>query len=168
MLKLYKKTMTGLQYWEAWSVEQELILHWGKVGERGKSRTVPLNGEDQSTAIRREAKNPRKRGYRKIPTGRLVRIVIQYRIDGMGTTEDLDKRIQVQNLMDDRLGWLGLGHCDGGDIGSGTINVFCLVVDGSIAIPHVIDELRSADLLHGAAITITSDAGDSIVWPKPM
>ena len=31
--------------------------------------------------------------------------------------------------MDETLGWTGLGYCDGGSIGSGTMEVCCLVVD---------------------------------------
>ena len=166
MLKLYKKTSSGLQYWEAWTDENELTFHWGHVGETGQTRIIQLNGQTPNTVIKREAKVSREQGYRKIPASKLLRITIQYRVGGMGTAEDLDKRIKVENLMNDRLGWLGLGHCDGGDMGSGTMNVFCMVVDCSIAIRHIIRELRISDLIKGAAISIRSDRGDSVVWPR--
>lgn len=35
--------------------------------------------------------------------------------------------------MDETLGWTGLGHCDGGSIGGGTMEVCCYVVDFEIA-----------------------------------
>jgi hypothetical protein len=35
--------------------------------------------------------------------------------------------------MDEALGWTGLGRCDGGSIGSGTMEVCCFVVDFEIA-----------------------------------
>ena len=41
--------------------------------------------------------------------------------------------------MDEVLGWTGLGHTDGGSIGSGTMEVGCVVVDFEIA-KKVIEE----------------------------
>lgn len=35
--------------------------------------------------------------------------------------------------MNETLGWTGLGHCDGGSIGSGTMEICCLVADFEIA-----------------------------------
>ena len=35
--------------------------------------------------------------------------------------------------MNETLGWTGLGHCDGGSIGSGTMEACCFVVDFDIA-----------------------------------
>jgi hypothetical protein len=35
--------------------------------------------------------------------------------------------------MSETLGWTGLGHCDGGSIGSGTMEVCCFVVDFELA-----------------------------------
>ncbi|WP_201778926.1 hypothetical protein [Rhodopirellula islandica] len=35
--------------------------------------------------------------------------------------------------MNETLGWTGLGHCDGGSIGSGTMETCCIVVDFEIA-----------------------------------
>jgi hypothetical protein len=48
-----------------------------------------------------------------------------------GSTADLDKRVAVEELMNEGLGWTGLGHCDGGDIGSGTMKIFCYVADAN-------------------------------------
>ena len=104
-----------------------------------------------NTIIKCESKRPKREGYKTIPTSKLARIVIQYKIDGRGTTNDLDKRVQVENLMNECLGWKGLGHCDGGDIGSGTMNVFCFVVDAETAVPHVVEELKTNGALNGAA-----------------
>jgi hypothetical protein len=57
----------------------------------------------------------------------------------MGNSEDLDKRHRLQERMDETLGWTGLGHCDGGSIGSGTMEVCNFVVDYEIA-KRVIEE----------------------------
>jgi hypothetical protein len=56
-------------------------------------------------------------------------LLIEYAIKGMGTVKDLDKRHALEYRMNETLGWTGLGHCDGGSIGSGTMEVCCYVVD---------------------------------------
>lgn len=56
-------------------------------------------------------------------------LLVEYEVDGFGTDADLEKRHSLEDRMNDLLGWTGLGHCDGGSIGSGTMEVCCLVVD---------------------------------------
>ena len=51
----------------------------------------------------------------------------------MRSPADLDKRHHFQDRMAETLGWTGLGHRDGGSIGSGTMEVCCFVVDFDIA-----------------------------------
>ena len=60
-------------------------------------------------------------------------LIIEYAVDGMGTSADMDRRHRIEKLVDSELGWHGLGHCDGGSIGSGTMEIACLVVDFDIA-----------------------------------
>jgi hypothetical protein len=47
--------------------------------------------------------------------------------------DDLDLRNAIMAHLDEALGWAGLGHCDGGSIGSGAMEVACVVVDADIA-----------------------------------
>lgn len=44
--------------------------------------------------------------------------------------------------MDETLGWTGLGHCDGGSIGSGTMEVAVVVVDVDLAKRVIAADLR--------------------------
>ena len=167
MLKLYKKTTHGAQYWEAWDADGEVMVHWGTIGERGQTQSIKVEaGKNPNAIIKCESKRPKREGYKTIPTSKLARIVIQYKIDGKGTTNDLDKRVPVENLMNEGLGWKGLGHCDGGDIGSGTMNVFCFVVDAETAVPHIVEELKTNGALNGAVIAISSKNGDRVAWPE--
>lgn len=54
-------------------------------------------------------------------------------IEGMGTKTDLQKLQDLENVLNESLGWTGLGHCDGNSIGSGTMEACCYVVDFEIA-----------------------------------
>jgi len=163
MIKLYKAGDVT-RYWEAWNTSTKITIHWGILGETGESREIALSPEDDpNKIILREAKQPRNDGYRKIATSKLQRLVIQYQVQGMGNSEDLKQRERIEHLMNECLGWRGLGFCDGGDIGSGTVNIFCLVVDAKVAVPHVVDELKAKRLIDGAVVAI--GAKPKVVWP---
>ena len=53
---------------------------------------------------------------------------------------DLDKRHKLEDKMNEVLGWTGLGHCDGGSIGSGSMEACCFVVDFDVA-KNVIEKI---------------------------
>jgi len=164
MIKLYKNGVPNL-YWEAWSSPTEVTIHWGVLGQEGETREIPLApGDDVTKILEREARRPKEDGFKEIAPSRLQRLVIQYQVEGMGRTTDLHKRTRVEGAMNECLGWRGLGHCDGGEIGSGTMNVFCFVVNVKTAIPHVLEELRKNELLEGAVVAV----GDpqTVVWPR--
>ncbi len=166
MLKLYRTTGDRREYWEAWENDRTITVHWGDLGERGETREVPLKGrEDSSKAIEREAEPARAEGFRSIAEGELARVVIQYRVDGMGTTKSLICGTRLR--IDERgFGWTGLGHCDGGDIGNGTINVFCLVVDVAAGERVIVRDLEENELLEQATIAHMTEEGDTVLWPK--
>jgi predicted DNA-binding WGR domain protein len=167
MLKLYKRLGNKLWYWEAWGAANEVVIHWGSVGDRGDSRVIELQAnDDPSSVIQREATSPRAEGYKPVATEKLARLIIQYKISGMGTVDNLHKRHRVEEVMNECLGWTGLGHCDGGDIGSGTMNVFCFVVDTTLALQITVNELKARGLLEGAMIAVRTEAGDKVAWPE--
>jgi hypothetical protein len=60
-------------------------------------------------------------------------LLVEYPIDGMGTGDDLKKRHRLEDRMNETLGWTGLGMCDGGSIGSGSMEVCNYVVDFEVA-----------------------------------
>ena len=58
---------------------------------------------------------------------------MSYNVRGVGTAADLSKRHKLEERLNETLGWTGLGMCDGGSIGSGTMEVCCFVVDFALA-----------------------------------
>jgi len=60
-------------------------------------------------------------------------LIIEYAVEGFGTKQQLEKRHALQRRMDETLGWTGLGACDGGSSGSGTMEVCCFVPDFDVA-----------------------------------
>lgn len=139
MQKLYKEIDGVLNYWEIWeSAPKTIMTHYGVVGDRGKKELIKAGiFSSVNSVIKKKTAEKIKEGYAEISDNDFYTLVIEYAIDGMGTNEDLDKRHNLEEHMDELLGWKGLGHCDGGSIGNGTMEVYCLVVVDSIAIQVV-------------------------------
>jgi hypothetical protein len=130
MLKLYKRIKQVLHYHEAWADGARITEHWGKVGERGEAAARRRNKKlSEEKDLKRVLSKPLAEGFEPIDIDDHATLMIEYAIEGMGNTDDLDKRHALEDRMNETLGWTGLGHCDGGSIGSGTMEVYCFVVD---------------------------------------
>ena len=128
MLKLYKNIDGQLHYWETWEKDKNSsVTHWGVVGERGNDKIV------NTKILKKEIENYKLQGYLEFDELEISTLIVEYIVDGMGTVQDVDKRHAIEDRMNETLGWTGLGHCDGGSIGSGTMEVCCFVVDFDIA-----------------------------------
>ena len=148
MLKLYKNIDGILHYWETWDKKDKKsgIVHWGIVGQTGENIEVKSTlFENFKKRIQKEVTKRVKEGYEEIDIDDHFTLIIEFEVEGMGTTVDLDKRTRLQDNMDELLGWTGLGHCDGGSIGSGTMEVCCFVVDFSTAEKIITDSLKSTE-----------------------
>jgi predicted DNA-binding WGR domain protein len=123
-----------LAHHEAWIDGDEIVEHWGTVGCTGEHlRHQPTAGRAATPeALSRLPADARAHGFQEIDDTVLLEIV--YDLDSHhGTSIDLRQRHAIENHLDEILGWTGLGHVDGGSIGSGTMEVACLVVDEPIA-----------------------------------
>lgn len=133
MLKLYKFTEAKKEYWETWDNDDgSHTVHWGELGTTGESKEVKGSIFKKPEAIiQKEVDQMVSNGFRPIEDE--YTLLIEYAVEGMGTPEDVDKRHRLQDRMNEILGWSGLGHCDGGSIGSGTMEVCNYVVDFEVA-----------------------------------
>jgi hypothetical protein len=130
MIKLYLQTESPMRYHEAWINGAKITEHWGFVGEHGETREhkKDRNKSDEENLLNVLAE-PLENGFTLFDEDDLSVLMIEYAIDGMGNSKDLKKRHSLEDRMNETLGWNGLGHCDGGSIGSGTMEVCCVVVD---------------------------------------
>ena len=130
MIKLYLKTQSAMRYHEAWISGAKVVEHWGEIGDRGETREHKKDrkrsDEENILAVLAE---PLAKGFAPIDDDDLDVLMIEYAIDGMGNKKDLKKRHDLEDRMNETLGWTGLGNCDGGSTGSGTMEVCCFVVD---------------------------------------
>ena len=99
------------------------------------------------------------------PEDELYPVVIQYRIEGHGNTQDYDRRVMIETLLEEFLSEADLGYLDGGDIGSGTANIFCYLKPGKKGTEAIIQTLRKNGYLDGAVIQETVKGVEKVVWP---
>ncbi|HEY0980294.1 MAG TPA: hypothetical protein VGE18_02705 [Candidatus Paceibacterota bacterium] len=148
MEKLYKETGDGLLYWETWDKSGRAgIIHWGKVGEEGQSREISSGiFSSFKKEVQKEYDQKIIEGYTEVADELLERLVIEYKVDEIESENDLTKRHNLESRMNEFLGWRGLGHCDGGSIGGGTMEVLCFVVNFDLAKNLIEEDLKDTGL----------------------
>ncbi|MFT5262601.1 MAG: hypothetical protein ACI8YQ_001337 [Polaribacter sp.] len=135
MLKLYKEIEEQLHYWETWeSGKDSGVIHKGTIGDRGKDKDIKT---DYRNFIDKEIERLVKEGYDAIPLEEHDTLLVEFKIEGNGSKADMERREKLQELIDHALGWTGLGHCEGGTEGDGTMEVVCKVVDFSFASAYI-------------------------------
>lgn len=145
MLKLYKFSKEKKEYWETWDNDDGThTVHWGELGTQGQTKEVK-NAllKKPEKVIQKEIDQLMAQGYSQAEEKYVL--LIEYAIDGMGSKEDVEKRHRLQDRMDETLGWTGLGHCDGGSIGSGTMEVCNFVVDFDLAKKVIESDLKGTE-----------------------
>lgn len=146
MLKLYKFEVDSKKYWETWeNPDGSHTVHWGVLGTEGESRVIKKSQQNQKPEeiIQVEIDDVIKQGY--APAEEEFSLLIEYQTEGWGSTQDLEKRYGLEDHLNEILGWTGLGICDGGSIGSGTMSVFCYVVDYELAKKIIVDNLKNTE-----------------------
>ncbi len=159
MLKLYKRIDGVLHYHEAWLNGQTIFEHWGIAGERGESKQHSLpKGIEEGNAILDVLASAAKEGFIPIDMEDHATLLIEYSVNGMGSGEDLDKRHALEERIGETLGWTGLGACDGGSIGSGTMEVCCFVADFDLAKRTIAADLAGTEFSDFTRIYDESEA----------
>jgi hypothetical protein len=129
-MKLYKLSDDGTptHYHEAWldEDENEIVEHFGTLGTTGSTKIHTVNADlSEDDNIRGILAAAFADGFREMDDDEHAWLIVEYAIDDMGTVADLEKRHRLEDTLNEILGWAGLGHCDGGSIGSGTMEAAC-------------------------------------------
>lgn len=156
MLKLYKFTDALKSYWETWENNGVHKIHWGTLGTRGSSRELKSSLFKKATSeIQKEIDQRVAEGFG--PVEDFATLLIEFAVDGMGSGVDVEKRHRLEGRMNETLGWTGLGDCDGGSVGSGTMEVCCLVVDFDIAKRVIEADLKDTEFSNYTRIYCEDD-----------
>lgn len=177
-VKLYKNIDGQIHYFQIYGDSKGdslfLVSHWGMLGQYGqhihiKDKELPELREMYTSQISEK----RSEGYSE---GIYHRMILQFAVlEGWGDLDDLDFRNQVMEYLDRYFYWTGNGITTGGDIGSGTINIFFEALSPDIAI-HTIQgvfQIHKIDREYLVAIETnetdkseTDSYGIKVLYPK--
>lgn len=150
MFKLYKRGPDGVitDYHEVW-VEprnRRIIEHWGALGEQGEAKPHRIwllrRLDDQVEALLRPARDA---GYREIGLGEHVCLIVDFGAGDASPEGEFERREDVEDRLNEILGWTGLGHCDGDTDAAGRLEVACEVVDFELARTVIAEALAEGD-----------------------
>lgn len=170
MVKLYKKINGEITYFEVWINDDGLTIHTGTLGDTGSTEDIAFKEEIDAAAqisMKKYIAEAKNSGYTEFED--LAEFILQYSYSENDEPERLiDKKDRVESLLNNCLGWTGNGHCDGGDCGSGTLNIFCYVVNKDIALETVLELLRDEELTDNLKIAYLNNLTEEyeLLYPE--
>ena len=94
-------------------------------------------------------------------------LVLQFRVEGHGTTADLDRLIEIEEKLDGALQRNRTGYVDGHDIGSGEMNLFLIVESWKHGIWFMEQYLANVPWAKDAVLAKDNrDGSFEVIWPK--
>lgn len=139
MIRLYNKSKKA--YWEAWiDNNSNTIIHYGILGDIGKVLEIKGDSVKQDLETKSLISKRIEDGYTFIEDNDLYQIIIEYEVKNYND-KILIKSIKLEEYLNEKLGWIGLGYCDGNSVGSGTMEIFCYVIDRELACNFLKDNL---------------------------
>ena len=112
MVRFYKRIQDQWFYKECWQDGDRVIFHHGVVGNEGKVDSEPCL--DFSAYYNSFKRKYEKQGYSEFSPDHAETIVLKYALKSSEEAESITK--SVIPLLNERLGWLGLGYVDGYDV----------------------------------------------------
>ena len=106
MIKLYKLIDKELHYWECWDSEKKsAIIHWGSVGHKGETKEIKIGlFSNFKKSVQKEFNGKLTEGFGEFEEDKFSFLEIEFKIEGFGTEQDLSKRHELEQKMDEILG----------------------------------------------------------------
>ena len=95
----------------------------------------------------------------------LDNVFVQFPVDGLGSDDEFELRIRMQEVLEAELKSLDAGSCGGGDMGSGGATVFLTVRDPASNVPRLLEALR---LYPPAPILVREPVEDDVILGEPV
>jgi len=143
MATLFKEQNGDLHYWECWFEGKVRIIHEGIVGDIGTTEKTKIGFFKSAKANYDELVEEKlEQGYAEQDEDDLTELVVQHPY-AEGEMEDaLLRRQFLEEVLEDLLHTTLLGEFDGGDVGSGTTNIFLFVNDVERATKAILQTLE--------------------------
>src|SRR5262249_28753264 len=137
----------------------------GIVGERGSVSLLDCAGKNPATLMRSLALAKRRKGFEPLREADMSGLEVRLASEEWPTVEELRDRHLLEDRISQALGWTGNGWCDGGDSGSGSLTIFCQVVEAERAVATVVEVLTEAGCSERATVVSFTDDEPTVLFP---
>lgn len=167
-VQLHKADDSSILFWQIFASEPKTIVIGG--GIVGHSGQYVQSGEANPAWLEKEYDDriaeKRQEGY--IEWVEYSKMILQIdATDGWGSEDDLDFRNEIWDQLALRLFWTGNGHVEGGDVGSGTLNLFfrTILPDLAVVAIQTIFEEKGVNRTYRIAIE-NAPGATRVIYPE--
>jgi hypothetical protein len=145
--RLYREAGEGVEYWESWvNDDGTAVVHYGRLGERGQVEEFS-DPDAFADYLGPRVRELHAEGFRNVPEDEHATVMLQWPRsavpDDVDGTEELWDR--VEELVNEELGWTGLGRCTGIDLSS-ELTAMAEAVDARLAVKVLASALVQSGL----------------------
>lgn len=133
-------------YWEYWKSWKIYTIHYWNIWTIGVTEEITnwffSNAEK---TIEKKEKEILSKWYKHLNDIKEYRLIIEYNIEGFWDESDIVKRHNLQNKMDELIGWNWLWMCDWWSTWWWTMEVCCFVIDFNLAKKVIENDLKDTE-----------------------
>lgn len=143
MIQLTKQGDSGTLYQTIYTEGRLIVQHQGIVGAWVREEDVRevrvSRFKRLGVQILRLVEEFEHHGYREVNETDYTKLIVQFPYDEGQEVAAIERRHMMEEVIHDGLLHTGNGYCEGGDIGSGTTNIFYYVLDVEAAVSLIFE-----------------------------
>ncbi len=168
MIQLTKRNGSDTFYKTIYTEGRVIVQHQGIVGAWVKEDVNEIRVsrfKRLGRQILQLVEGLERQGYRELQETDYTELVVQFRYDAGQDEEALERRHMMEEMIDEGLLHTGNGSCEGGDIGSGTMNIYYHVVDVEAAVALIFEGMKEHDVRGVPKIAVQSAESYIVLYP---
>lgn len=170
MIQLTKQNGSDTLYQTIYTEGRLIVQHQGIVGAWVKAENVKQMRVSRfkrlGVQILRLVEKFERQGYRELNETDYTELVVQFSYEKDQEETALERRHMMEEVINDGLLHTGNGYCEGGDVGSGTTNIFYHVLDVKTAITLIFEEMKARDVQDEPKIAVQEGAAYTVLYPQ--
>ncbi|WP_238239674.1 DUF2716 domain-containing protein [Exiguobacterium acetylicum] len=170
MIQLTKQNGSDMLYQTIYTEGRTIVQHQGIVGAWVKAEDVKQMRVSRfkrlGVQILQLVEELERQGYRELNETDYTGLVVQFSYEKGQEEAALERRHMMEEVINDSLLHMGNGYCEGGDIGSGTTNIFYYVLDVEAAVALIFEEMKARDVQDEPKIAVQEGEVYTVLYPE--
>jgi len=159
-VKLYKLEHEVLRFWQIYGSPDPvaIVVSWGTLGRLdGHEEFTQGSLDTLKEKYQQLIQEKRTEGFEE--REHYKNMILQFLTnDEWGASDDLGFRNQIWEILNAQLFWTGNGEVSGGDIGSGTVNLFFRAISSKLAVSIISSLLKERQINRSYLVALEGDA----------